>query len=91
MVEQCQNRDSEQVIPKTPVNTRTVPERRTVHFENLEQILADVESLDRSEHRRSLGNWTPAQIVEHVSIFIDASLDGFPDERLAAPLRWFGA
>ncbi len=78
-------------MPRTAINTRHVADRRTLRFGRLGDILADVEALDRSEHRRALGNWTPAQVVDHVAAFIDASLDGFPEAKLAAPLRWFGA
>lgn len=51
--------------------------RRTLHFRSLADLLADIETLDHRGDVRSIGKWTPAQNVEHIARFIDASIDGF--------------
>ena len=59
------------------VRTRTVNDRRALAFRTLDDLLADAEALGSGEIRTS-GNWTPAQIVEHVGRLIACSVDGFP-------------
>ena len=64
------------------VDTKRVTERRDLHFDTLAEILRDVEELAAvtSETGESIcaeGNWTPAQIVEHVTFFVDGAIDGF--------------
>ncbi len=64
------------------VDTKRVAERRELHFHTLADILRDVEELGAvtSETGESVcadGNWTPAQIVEHVTIFLTGAIDGF--------------
>ncbi len=64
------------------VNTKQVTKRRQLHFETIADILRDVEQLAAvsSETGESIcaeGNWTPAQIVEHVTFFVDGAIDGF--------------
>lgn len=60
-----------------PVDTKTVPGRRQLHFASLDEILADIEQLDQGEIR-ALGNWSPGQILKHLSAVMIGSLDGFP-------------
>ena len=67
---------------ETMVNTKRVANRRQLHFASLDDILRDVEQLAAvtSETGESIcadGNWTPAQIVEHVTLFITGAIDGF--------------
>ncbi len=67
---------------ETLVDTKRVAERRELHFHTLADILRDVEQLAAvtSETGESIcrdGNWTPAQIVEHVTFFINGAIDGF--------------
>ncbi|MEE9129307.1 MAG: DUF1569 domain-containing protein [Phycisphaerales bacterium] len=57
-------------------------QRRKLQFHTMQEILRDVEELGAvtSETGESIcadGNWTPAQIVEHVTFFIDGTIDGF--------------
>ena len=64
------------------VDTKRVANRRQLHFRTLADILRDVEELAAvtSETGESIcadGNWTPAQIVEHLTFFIDGAIDGF--------------
>ncbi len=64
------------------IDTRKVAPRRKLQFHTLHEILRDVEQLGAvtSETGESIcadGNWTPAQIVEHITFFIDSAIDGF--------------
>ena len=63
--------------------------RRALRFESMDDLLRDVEALDAAGEREVCGNWTPAQIVEHVTIVMDRALDGF-DTRLGLPMRIVG-
>jgi hypothetical protein len=59
------------------VDTKSVEERRALHFRTMEDILEDIEGLGEDESAvRSTGNWTPAQNLWHVTYFIDGSIDG---------------
>lgn len=66
-----------------PVDTAKVQGRRVLKFNSLDDILADVERLNQSK-LRALGNWSPGQILKHVSINMIWCLDGAP---VTAP--WF--
>lgn len=72
------------------VKTSKVTDRRELHFSAMQDIQADVEYLDSGDPPRTSGNWTAGQIVQHVSRFIGFSIDGFPEARLALPLRVLG-
>lgn len=67
------------------VSTRAVTDRRSLRFDAMEGIFADIEALDGTR-ARTTGNWTAGQIVLHVSRVIGASLDGF-GYRLPLPIR----
>ncbi len=67
------------------VSTRAVTDRRSLRFDAMDGILADVEALNGTQ-LRTTGNWTAGQIVLHVSQLIGASLDGF-GYRLPLPIR----
>lgn len=58
----------------TDVDTRKVA-RRDVHFERIDDLLADVDGLGSAPV--TAGNWSAPEIVQHVALVIDASLDGF--------------
>ena len=61
------------------VNTRAVTARRSLHFENMDDLAAEVERLETSADRiRPLGNWSAAQVFQHLGKFIEFSFDGFP-------------
>ena len=59
-------------------DTRKVTERRELHFSSMSDILNDVEYAAAGDPPRSTGNWTSAQIVQHVGRIIDFSIEGFP-------------
>lgn len=59
------------------VNTAKVSGRRTLRFQTLEEMLADVENL-AGVPTRTLGNWSFGQILDHVAMWLEFPLDGFP-------------
>lgn len=52
------------------------PLRRTVVYQTLEEFLEDVRVLVSADVL-TVGNWSFAQILEHLARAIDASIDGF--------------
>ncbi len=67
------------------IDTKRCTDRRSLTFENMTAILADIEQFgDAPDAVRAAGNWTPAQIVGHVTFFIDGAIDGL--DNLRAPL-----
>ena len=71
----------------TRIDTGKVAGRRELHFNSLEDILADVDRLASSREIRTLGNWSAGQIFEHVARVMDKSIDG-SEFNLPAVLRF---
>ncbi|MSQ93429.1 MAG: DUF1569 domain-containing protein [Gemmataceae bacterium] len=71
-----------------PVDTAKVEGRRQLKFSTLDDILAELERLNQSK-LRTLGNWSPGQILRHLSVPMDWCLDG---AKVQAPwyVRLFG-
>jgi hypothetical protein len=72
------------------VETRSVTGRRAVRLESFDDLLADADRIvaaTESGRARTVGNWSPAQILQHVGRLIEFSLDGFPF-RYSRWLRW---
>jgi hypothetical protein len=72
------------------VNTGKVTERRTLRFESIDQLQAEVDRLveaERAGRLRRLGNWTLGQTFAHVAIWTEYSYTGVP---LKVPffIRW---
>jgi Protein of unknown function (DUF1569) len=61
----------------TAVDTGKVTGRRQLHFNNLDDILADVERLANSPRIETLGNWSPGEIFTHLAIGLNKSIDGY--------------
>jgi hypothetical protein len=66
-------------------------QRRTLRFHDFDQVLHDAEGLLAAGYTRA-GNWSLAQVADHLTRTITMSLDGFPTlfawpVRLVA--RWF--
>ncbi len=59
------------------VDTKKVTGRRPLHFDSLDDILADIERLNQGKIR-ALGNWTPGQVLKHLSVVMIWCLDGAP-------------
>ncbi len=70
------------------VDTTKVPNRRKLHFTTIEDILNDVEHLNQGQIK-VLGNWSGGQILRHLSVVMNGSIDGVP-LRFSWPLRLMG-
>lgn len=68
------------------VATKNVQGRRTVRYESLSDLLKDAEELAKM-NVRTLGNWSFGQILKHVAMALDSSIDG-SGFMLPAPVRW---
>lgn len=68
------------------INTRKVLGRRTLRYRNFDDFLADAAQL-AERPVRTLGNWTQAQIYQHLAQSLAASIDG-ADFALPLPARW---
>lgn len=60
----------------TNANTGKVQGRRTVRFNNYDDILADIEQLQARGYRQ-LGNWSLGQMAKHIGEGMRMSLDDF--------------
>jgi hypothetical protein len=60
------------------VNVRKVRGRRKLRFETLDGVIADAEMVVASPNVRMLGNLSLSQILAHLSLAIDGSIDGIP-------------
>jgi Protein of unknown function (DUF1569) len=75
-----------------PIDTAKVIGRRQLHFDSLDDILADVEGLAKSKDMRTLGNWSAGQVLKHLAILMNKSIDGFvtrPPLVVRVIVRWF--
>jgi hypothetical protein len=70
------------------INTTKVENRRQLHFHTVGDILADVERLNQGKIK-ALGNWSSGQVLRHLTLVMNGSIDGFPF-RLSWPLRLMG-
>jgi hypothetical protein len=64
--------------------------RRTLRLRSADELLAEGERIIAAAaagHARPLGNWSPAQVLQHVARLIEFSFDGFPFQYPLA-LRW---
>jgi hypothetical protein len=74
----------------TPVNTGKVANRRKLHFDSLDQLLAEVDRLVDAERKgrlRRLGNWTLGQTLGHLATWTEYGYTSCP---LKVPffIRW---
>jgi hypothetical protein len=58
-----------------PVDTGKVSGRRRLHFDNVQDIMADVDALAARSYRQ-LGNWSLGQMCKHLTIAMQMPLDG---------------
>lgn len=68
------------------VNTGKVIGRRTVKFGTLDELLQDAEQVS-GRPGKAVGNWTVAQILDHLAKAIQAGFDG-PEVRAPWFVRW---
>jgi hypothetical protein len=75
--------------PYEKIDTGRVPNRRVLRFHTYQDLLDEVERLAQlGDEVPVLGNWTRAQIVEHLALAMAGSIDGMP--RAPFLLRFFG-
>lgn len=67
-------------------NNNGITARRSLRFESLDDIAADVERLARAKHVRTLGNWSAGQIFQHLAIVMHGAIDGM-EIPLPLPMR----
>jgi Protein of unknown function (DUF1569) len=70
------------------VDTRKVSNRRKLHFNTIDDILPEVERLNR-EKFKPVGNWSGGQILKHLATAMNTSIDG-ATVRFSFVLRLFG-
>jgi hypothetical protein len=61
----------------TTIDTTKVTERRSLHFDSLDDISADLDHLAASGEVRALWNWSPGQLLKHLATALYKSIDGF--------------
>ena len=59
------------------IDTAKVAGRRQLHFNTIDDIVADVDRLSQGKVR-TLGNWSPGQILKHLTVPMVWCLDGAP-------------
>jgi len=59
------------------INTKKVAGRVQLRFENLDDMLAYAERLVRGGTTQ-LGNWSLGQVLQHLALIQNASIDGYP-------------
>lgn len=60
------------------VNTRRVQGRRELSFHTLSDVLYDVDQLASARSIRTLGNWSFPKLLNHLTMTMNSSIDGFP-------------
>jgi Protein of unknown function (DUF1569) len=70
------------------VDTRNTKGRRTLHFDNYQQLLDEVHTL-AAVPTRQLGNWSLGQILQHLAKAMNMAIDG-PPFKVAFILRVLG-
>jgi len=68
------------------VNTKHVEGRRIIHYDNFDELLADVDRLTAGRVQ-TLGNWSLGQNLAHLAKAYECSIDGFPF-LMSAPFRF---
>ena len=71
----------------TRIKTHLVADRRPLRFLKLADIQTDVDHLALCREVRNLGNWSSGQVLKHVALTMDRSIDGF-DYHLPAPVKF---
>lgn len=74
-----------------PVDTTKVTDRRVLHFDSIDQVLAEADRLadaERAGKLKHVGNWTLGQTLGHLACWAEYDYNGFP---LKVPffIRWF--
>ena len=73
------------------VNTHSSAGFRQLHFESIDDVLAEVDRIEQADADGTLntnGNWKAGQILAHLAAWIDYAYDGFPMKPAPGVLRW---
>ena len=65
-------------------------ERRKLHFETIDGLLEEIDRVveaDKAGRIRTLGAWTPGQILGHVAAWIEYGYEGYPMKRVPWLIR----
>ena len=72
-----------------PADAVQASQRRTLHFDSIDQIMADVDQLAGAQKQgklRSLGNWTAGQNLGHLASWIDFGSTAFRSKFRSSPV-----
>lgn len=58
-----------------PVQTAKVQGRRSLNFQSYEDLLHDAQTIVATPHK-TLGNWTTGQILQHLALTLNGSIEG---------------
>jgi hypothetical protein len=67
--------------PSVSFATKDVPRRRELHFNTLDDVVADAERLVASRTTRVIGNWPLDRLLTHLALVINRSIDGMSSMR----------
>lgn len=63
------------------IDTGKVTERRSLHFQSIDDVLAEVDRIvnaDKAGTIQCKGNWTAGQVLGHLASWINYSYEGYP-------------
>jgi uncharacterized protein DUF1569 len=60
------------------IDTKKVEGRRELNYSSIQDVVADAERLS-SGSVKTLGNWSPGQVYQHLANAYNGSIDGFPN------------
>lgn len=76
-------------LPTAAVDTAKVAGRRTLRFESMDEVVAELDRLENAQVVL-LGNWSLGQIYWHLARGFDGAVDGVSRELIPWYLRLFG-
>jgi hypothetical protein len=74
----------------TNIDTKTAA-KRELNFASVDDVIAELDRItkaDESGDLKATGNWTPGQILAHLSAWIEYGYDGFPMKAPPFFVRW---
>jgi hypothetical protein len=75
----------------TPIDTSKVANRRKLHFDTIDQMLAEADRLAAAEKAgqlKRLGNWTLGQALGHLAVWAEFGYEGNPPLKVPFFIRW---
>lgn len=67
-----------------PVETKHILGRRKLSFQSIDDAVTDAEKCVNSPHTRMLGNWPLGQLLSHLTLAMNGSVEG-----ISAKAPWF--